>query len=152
MDVTTMNTYLQSQYANAAKQAAEETTKSIGKITADSSKEEVTEAVKSFETYMMEQVLKQMKESFVDEDEEEEDNSISMYKDFFMDSMYNKVASQIVDQVGENITEDFVEQIMRNYGITGNTNLPLEDLEPDAESVSNDIANMTGTTVESVQV
>ncbi len=150
MDVTTMNTYLQSQYANAAKQAAEETTKSIGKITADSSKEEVTEAVKSFETYMMEQVLKQMKESFVDENDEEEDNSISMYKDFFMDKMYSEVASQIVDQVGDNITEDFVDQIMRNYGITGTTNLPLEDIGPDDASVSDDIAEENTNTVTGV--
>jgi len=150
MDVTTMNTYLQSQYANAAKQAAEETTKSIGKITADSSKEEVTEAVKSFETYMMEQVLKQMKESFVDENDEEEDNSISMYKDFFMDKMYSEMASQIVDQVGDNITEDFVDQIMRNYGITGTTNLPLEDIGPDDASVSDDIAKENTNTVTGV--
>ncbi|MBE5910603.1 hypothetical protein [Pseudobutyrivibrio sp.] len=145
-----MNTYLQSQYANAAKQAAEETTKSIGKITADSSKEEVTEAVKSFETYMMEQVLKQMKESFVDENDEEEDNSISMYKDFFMDKMYSEMASQIVDQVGDNITEDFVDQIMRNYGITGTTNLPLEDISPDDASVSEDIAKENTNTVTGV--
>ncbi|MCR4567783.1 MAG: hypothetical protein K5769_07010 [Pseudobutyrivibrio sp.] len=149
MDVSTMNTYLQSQYADASKVAADKTTKSIGNISKESSREEITEAVKSFETYMMEQVLKQTKESFVPKNEE--DSSMSMYKDYFMDAAYTKVASQMVDQVGGQITEQFVDQIMRNYGITANSNPPTENLGLDAATVSDDIATTNASTVTEVQ-
>ena len=44
---------------------------------------------------MMEQVLKQTKESFVPKSDE--DSSMGMYKDYFMDAAYTKVASQMVD-------------------------------------------------------
>ncbi len=146
MDSTIMNTYMQTQYQKAATAAAEKTSKTLSGITETSSEEEITEAVKSFETYLMEQVLKEMKDSLVPEDEDE-DSTISMYKDFFMDSAYNKVASQLVDQVGENITDDFVEQIMRNYGITGTTNPVTENPGIDAEDVSEDIARTNASTV-----
>ena len=71
MDVTGMSTYLQTQYANQTKANAEATAKSVNGISKDSSKEEITKAVKDFETYMMEQVIKQVKKSFVNEEEDE---------------------------------------------------------------------------------
>lgn len=148
MDVTNM-TYLQNQYAStAARAAAEKTASSIGGISATSSKEEITEAVKSFETYMMEQVLKEVKDSFVKT--EDEDSTMSMYKNFFMDTAYTKMASQVVDQIGGNITEDFVEQIMRNYGITGTTNPVTDATGLDADVVSDEIAKANASTVTEV--
>ncbi|MCR5196309.1 MAG: hypothetical protein K6D38_08320 [Pseudobutyrivibrio sp.] len=146
MDVTSMNGYLQSQYANAA----ENTSKSIGKISKDSSREEITEAVKGFETFMLEQVLKQTKESLIPKDDKE-DHTMSMYKDFFMDTAYTKVASQLVDQMGGKITDDFVDQIMRNYGITGNSNPQTDNMGLDAATVSDDIAATNASTVTEVQ-
>jgi Rod binding domain-containing protein len=149
MDVTNMNTYLQTQYVNKMTQAAaEKTAGSLGGISANSSKEEITEAVKSFETYMMEQVLKEVKDTFVQT--EDEDSSMSMYKDYFMDTAYTKVASQLVDEIGDTITEDFVEQIMRNYGITGTTNPVLDNNGLDADVVSDDIAKTNASTVTEV--
>lgn len=148
MDTMVMNTYMQTQYNKAATEAAEKTAKSLGGISATSSKEEVTEAVKGFETYLMEQVLKEVKESFVPKDDE--DSSMSMYKDYFMDTAYTKVAEQLVDEVGGNITEDFVEQIMRNYGITGTSNVPTEDGGLDADAVSEEIAQANSSTVQQV--
>ena len=82
MDVTGMSTYLQTQYANQNKANAEATAKSVNGISKDSNKEEITKAVKDFETYMMEQVLKEVKDSFVKT--EEEDSTMSMYKNFFI--------------------------------------------------------------------
>ena len=150
MDLTSMNTYLQSQYANQAKANAETTAKSIGNISQNSSREEVEEAVKSFETYMMEQVVKQVKESFVNEDEENKDSTMSMYKDLYMDKAITEVASQLVDQIGGDVTDDFVEQIMRNYGITGTTGAQVEAAGVDAAAVSEDIAQTNATTVTEV--
>jgi hypothetical protein len=145
-----MNTYLQSQYTNQAKAAAETTAKSIGNISQNSSREEIEEAVKSFETYMMEQVVKQVKESFVNEDEENKDTNMSMYKDLYMDKAITEVASQLVDQIGGDVTDDFVEQIMRNYGITGTTGAQTESAGVDAATVSEDIAQTNASKVTEV--
>jgi len=145
-----MNTYLQSQYTNQAKAAAETTAKSIGNISQNSSREEIEDAVKSFETYMMEQVVKQVKESFVNEDEENKDTNMSMYKDLYMDKAITEVASQLVDQIGGDVTDDFVEQIMRNYGITGTTGAQTESAGVDAATVSEDIAQTNASKVTEV--
>lgn len=150
MDLTSMNTYLQSQYTNQAKAVAETTAKSIGNISQNSSREEIEEAVKSFETYMMEQVVKQVKESFVNEDEENKDTNMSMYKDLYMDKAITEVASQLVDQIGGDVTDDFVEQIMRNYGITGTTGAQTESAGVDAATVSEDIAQTNASKVTEV--
>lgn len=150
MDLTSMNAYLQSQYTNQAKAAAETTAKSIGNISQNSSREEIEEAVKSFETYMMEQVVKQVKESFVNEDEENKDTNMSMYKDLYMDKAITEVASQLVDQIGGDVTDDFVEQIMRNYGITGTTGAQTESAGVDAATVSEDIAQTNASKVTEV--
>ncbi|SFO07900.1 flagellar protein FlgJ [Pseudobutyrivibrio sp. UC1225] len=150
MDVTGMSTYLQTQYANQTKANAEATAKSVNGISKDSSKEEITNAVKDFETYMMEQVIKQVKKSFVNE-EEDEDTTMSQYKDLYLDQAITHIASQLVDQIGGSVTDDFVEQIMRNYGITGTSSQAAEQTGLDNAAVSDNIAQQNGTTVTGVQ-
>ena len=145
-----MSTYLQTQYANQAKANAEATAKSVNGISKDSSKEEITKAVKDFETYMMEQVIKQMKETFVNEDEDE-DTTMTQYKDLYLDQAITHIASQLVDQIGGSVTDDFVEQIMRNYGITGTSSQAAEQTGLDNAAVSDNIAQQNGTTVTGVQ-
>jgi len=149
MDATSMNAYIQSQYASAATAAAESATKSVSGISSTSSREEIEEAVKDFETYMMEQVIKEMKKSLTME--EEDDSNISMYKDLYMDSAISEIASQLVDQIGGDITDDFVDQIMRNYGITGTTGAQVENQSVDNDVVSENIAQANASTVTSVQ-
>lgn len=150
MDVTGMSTYLQTQYANQTKANADATAKSVNGISKDSSKEEITKAVKDFETYMMEQVIKQMKETFVNEDEDE-DTTMTQYKDLYLDQAITHIASQLVDQIGGSVTDDFVEQIMRNYGITGTSSQAVENTGLNNEDVSDDIAKTNSSTVQSVQ-
>jgi flagellar protein FlgJ len=150
MDVTGMSTYLQTQYANQTKANADATAKSVNGISKDSSKEEITKAVKDFETYMMEQVIKQMKETFVNEDEDE-DTTMTQYKDLYLDQAITHIASQLVDQIGGSVTDDFVEQIMRNYGITGTSSQAVENTGLNNEDVSDDIAKANSSTVQSVQ-
>ena len=117
MDVTGIPDYIKTQYNNTtATNAANGATKSIGGISETSSREEIEEAVKSFEGYFVEQMIKEMKKS-VDNINDDEDSSTSMYTDYFMDGTISKLASDLVDQLGGNITDDFVDQIMRNYGI-----------------------------------
>ena len=97
----------------------------------------------------MEQVIKEVKDTFVNE--EEKDDSISMYKDLYMDSAITEIASQLVDQIGGDVTEDFVDQIMRNYGITGTTSASSDNTGLDNTTVSDDIAELNASTVTAVQ-
>lgn len=150
MDATGMNTYLQTRYANQGRAAAaESTTKSIGGISKTSSKEEIEDAVKDFETYMMEQVIKEVKDSFTME--EESKDSMGMYKDLYLDSAITEIASKLVDDLGGSITDDFVEQIMRNYGITGTTGQATDKEGLNNEDVSENIAKANGSTVTGIQ-
>ena len=149
MDVLGTSTYLQTQYANQNKAMAEATAKSIGGISKDSSKEEIEDAVKSFETFMLEKVIKQVKDSFVGE--EDTSDTMGMYKDLYMDKAITEIASQLVDQIGGDVTDDFVDQIMRNYGITGTSGAPTEAAGQDNTKVSDDIARSNASTVQSIQ-
>ncbi|MCR4831505.1 MAG: hypothetical protein K5883_08660 [Pseudobutyrivibrio sp.] len=150
MDALSMNSYLQNQYADRTKQVADSTAKSISGISSDSSREEIEGAVKGFETFMMEQVIKEVKKSFVSE--EEKNDNISMYKDLYMDKAISEIATQLVDQIGGDVTDDFVDQIMRNYGITGTSaSAAASSPNTDDTSISDDIAETNATTVTSVQ-
>ena len=149
MDALSMSTYLQNQYANQTKQIAESTANSISGISNTSSREEIEGAVKDFETFMMEQVIKQVKDSFVNE-EQSSDDTISMYKDLYMDKAITEIASQLVDQIGGDVTDDFVDQIMRNYGITATSTVPAETSDLDNATVSDDIAETNASTVTQV--
>lgn len=88
---------------------------SINNLSASSTKEELTEAVKSFEQYFVEEMLKTMKESSKVFSSKGESDALTNY---YMDFAISDVAKQMVDQYGGRITEDFVAQIQRNYGIT----------------------------------
>lgn len=108
-------TMINNQASNNLKSARADRVAGSG-LSASSTKEEVTEAVKSFESYFVEEMLKTMKDSvkiFSDKDS----SDASQYVDYYMDFAIQEVASKMVDQYGGRITEDFVAQIQRNYGI-----------------------------------
>lgn len=98
---------------------------SAGNLSAASTKEEITDAVKSFEQYFVEQMLKQMQESAKAFSPDEEEDSLTNY---YMDFAVSEVAKQMVDQYGGRITEDFVAQVQRNYGV------PLEEAKDKTEN------------------
>lgn len=85
-------------------------------LSSDSSEEDMVKAVESFESYMVEQVIKQMKDSVLSDDEDE-DSSMKQYKDMYMDSTIQQLAGDMVSKYGGTLTEDLVAQMKRNYGI-----------------------------------
>jgi flagellar protein FlgJ len=90
------------------------------KLSAQSSDTDLEKAAKSFESYFVEQLLKQVADTtkkFGGEDESSSNSNVSMTKDMYMDSMYKDMAEQIVDKYGENFTSDMVAQMKRNYGV-----------------------------------
>ena len=52
--------------------------------------------------------------------------------------------------LGGDVTEDFVDQIMRNYGITATATVPTDNAGIDTAQVSEDIAQMNSSTVTAV--
>ena len=120
-----VSNYLNSQAVNnRSAEAASKVSKSISGVGANSSDEELTEAVESFESYMLEQVIKQVKKSVKPEDE---DSSTSQMTEFYMDSTIQSLASTMVKEYGGTLTQDLVNQMKRNYGISNEEALMNSD-------------------------
>ena len=88
---------------------------SLQGISSDSTEEELLQACKDFESYFVEEILKDVKENLTDD--EEEDSSISTLTDFHMDSVIELMADELVDEVGKSFTQQLYEQMKRNYNI-----------------------------------
>ena len=86
--------------------------------------EELMEVLKDFESYFLEQIIKKMKDTFTDEDEES--SVASQYTDTFMDYAIEEVADILLEEVGGNMTQQLFEQMKRNY------NIPTVDITTDA--------------------
>lgn len=98
------------------KNTADGVTSKVSGLSSQSTKEELEAAAKSFESYFVEQILKEMKES-VDDVNQDSDASLSQYTDFYMDSTIQTLAEELVEEFGGNFTDSMVEQMARNYGI-----------------------------------
>ena len=88
---------------------------SVNGLSSNSTDEELMEVLKDFESYFVEQMIKQMKETFTDEDEES--SMASQYTDTFMDYAIEDIADMLLDEVGGSMTQQLFEQMKRNYNI-----------------------------------
>lgn len=79
------------------------------------SKEELLEACKEFETYLVEQVFKSMKKMVP---KNEEDGKSSSSLDYFNDMLTQEYAKNAVSQGDFGIAQALYEQMKRNYNIT----------------------------------
>lgn len=115
---------------NASQSKAEGLTNSVNGLSSNSTDEELMGVLKDFESYFVEQIIKKMKETFTDEDEES--STASQYTDTFMDYAIEEVADKLVDEIGGNMTQQLFEQMKRNYNIP-----TVKDMEKAAESTAN---------------
>ena len=99
-------------------------------LSSNSTDEELMEVLKDFESYFIEQMIKQMKETFTDEDEES--SMASQYTDTFMDYAIEDIADMLLDEVGGSMTQQLFEQMKRNY------NIPTVE-EVEAETVQKNV-------------
>ena len=88
---------------------------SLKNISSNSSEDELKSVIKDFESYFVEQMLKEVKDTFTSDDE---DSTMSQYKDMYMDQAIELVADEVVDQIGENYTQQLYEQMKRNLNMT----------------------------------
>lgn len=121
--------------------SADSVSGSISGINENSSEEEMKQAIKDFESYFVEQVLKNVKKSVMGDEESSNDQLTS----FYMDSVTEKMADQIVDSVGNRMTQTLYEQMCRNY------NIPVVSqttTNPDSTQVAADLATSEVSTEE----
>lgn len=107
---------LNSVYGNYYMQNAQNTARTSGleqKLTGGSmteaTDEELMDACKEFEAYLVEQVLKQVKESIPKTEEEE-----NQYTEYFGDMMLQEYASAITDQGSLGIAQKLYESMKNN--------------------------------------
>ena len=132
-----ISNYLNSQAVNnRSAEAASKVSNSISNVGANSTDEELTEAVESFESCMLEQVIKQVKKSVKPEDE---NSSTSQMTEFYMDSTIQSLASTMVKEYGGTLTQDLVNQMKRNYGISNEAAL-MNNNEDDATVTAEEAA------------
>lgn len=91
----------------------------------ESTDEEMLEVCKEFEAYLMEKVMKQMKETMTDSEEEEND-----YLSYFGDMMYQEYAKQITENGELGLAQQLYESMKRNT-VSG-----IRDAAQTAETVS----------------
>lgn len=89
---------------------------SLNGVSSTSSEEDLLQVCKDFESYFVEEVLKEIKESLTEE-EEDQDSSTSTLTDYHMDSVIELVSDEVVDQLGDSFTQQLYEQMKRNYNI-----------------------------------
>ena len=68
------------------------------------------------ESYFVEEVIKEVKKNLLPDDEDK-DASLSTMTDYTMDFAVEKIADELIDQVGGNFTQSLYEQMKRNYNI-----------------------------------
>ena len=126
MDVSGISSMLNQTTAtnNEAASKADSLQNSVNGLSSNSTEEELMEVLKDFESYFIEQIIKEMKDTFTDEDEES--SMASQYTDTFMDYAIEEVADIMLEEVGGSMTQQLFEQMKRNY------NIPTVEVTTDA--------------------
>ena len=109
------------QELQRSQQSSAKTKSAINGLSDQPTEQELTDAVKSFESYFVEQMLKEMKKSVDAINDDDEDPFVSSTVDYFMDSTIQTIAEQMVNDYGSNFTDTMVAQLKRNYNIPDTT-------------------------------
>ena len=91
-------------------------TNTLNGVSKNSTEDELMKTCKDFQSYFIEEIIKEVKENMT-LDDEEEDSSLSTLTDYHMDSAVELISDQILEQSGNSFTQQLYEQMKRNYGI-----------------------------------
>lgn len=89
--------------------------KTLNSNLSDASDDELMDACKNFESYMIEQVVKEMEKTIPEN--EDEDSSMSQMTDFYKDQMVQSLSEKMADQNGNSLAQTMYEQMKRNYNL-----------------------------------
>ena len=101
--------------------------------------DEMMDAVKSFESYFVEQVIKEVEKTIHTDDK---DSYAAQMTDYFKDSVIQELSDKIIDQSGNSFTQKLYEQMRRNVGLpaTEQAEAAVEKDEVDAVSAAEKMA------------
>ncbi len=109
-----------SSYINSANEASTQAlqNKLNNTVSETSSDDELMEACKEFESYLWEQVFKEMeKTTKFFSDDEDKDGYASNMVDYFKDSVIQEISNQAANQGANSVAQMLYEQMKRNYNI-----------------------------------
>ncbi len=86
-----------------------------------SSDDELLSVCKQFESYLLEQVFKQMDKTVIRNGDESKDASTENLVDFFRGQTIQELAKQSTEKEGLGIAQQLYEQLRRNYGLDPNS-------------------------------
>lgn len=114
MSMSIDNTYLTRYSTDAAAEAAAKMTGTIQNASTD---DEMLDACKQFEAYMLQQMFKSMEEASKVLTEDEEDKEGQEYLDMFSDTYLEELSNQMVfNGQGLGVAEKLYESIKANSG------------------------------------
>ena len=102
---------------------AEQAKAAAAKDYSGSTDEELMDVCKKFESYFIEQVLKEVKKTVPDTAFAQDASNKSMV-DFFMDSTLQRVSENLQENAGLGLAQQMFEQMKRNYSPT---DIPLAE-------------------------
>lgn len=108
-----LTSYADTQASNASTSSLENT---LGSDLSKASDEELMSACKSFQSYFVEQVLKEV-EKTVKIGDDDDSSYASQVTDYFKDSAIQAISDQITDQEGGSFAQMMYEQMKRNYDL-----------------------------------
>ena len=121
MDITStpyLNSYVNAAQSSNSKNSADSISDKAKNLSSASSKEDLKDAVKSFEGYFLEQILKKEKENIDLINGDDGDLTTNQLEDFYMDQTISKVSSEMVDKNFGSLTDEFTDSLARTYHIS----------------------------------
>lgn len=115
MDLSSLSNYY-SSIANQASSSANSISNLFDEEMKAKNDEELMEVCKEFESYLLEQVFKEMEKTSPIFGEDE-DGSSSQLVDYFKDTTIAELASQSTEQNGLGLAQMLYEQMKRNYNL-----------------------------------
>ncbi|MCR5654856.1 MAG: rod-binding protein [Lachnospiraceae bacterium] len=115
IDLSSLSNYYSSIADNYTSPTANSISGMSDKTMKGATEEELMDACKEFESYLLEQVFKQMDKTTKLFSDEEDSGSGTMMVDYFKDSTIAKLATQSTEQQGLGLAQMLYEQMSRNY-------------------------------------
>lgn len=113
MGLDAITSYANTQASQTSANALEE---SLNTDFSKASDEELMSVCKDFESYFMEQVLKEV-EKTIKTDDDEESSYASQMVDCFKDTAIEMISDEITEQSGGSFAQMMYEQMKRNYNL-----------------------------------
>lgn len=116
MDIGSINSMYTDYLTKTNSESSSKISQMSDEALKSASDEKLMEACKEFETYFIEQILKQAKKAFVPTSDST-DGATQTLKDYYQDSLVSEYAKSITEQQGEqnSLAQMLYEQMKRNY-------------------------------------